>query len=51
MAENLVDMGLSRALLTEVMYRQSAVQDAHNRSTRRCLTQDELTRYNVVNAH
>jgi len=47
----LIRMGLSRALLTEVMYRQSAVQDAHNRSTRRCLTQDELVRYNVVNAH
>jgi hypothetical protein len=47
----LIRMGLSRALLTEVMYRQSAVQDAHNRSTRRCLTQEELVRYNVVNAH
>jgi hypothetical protein len=47
----LIRMGLSRALLTEVMYRQSAVQDAQNRSTRRCLTQEELTRYNVINAH
>jgi hypothetical protein len=47
----LIRMGLSRALLTEVMYRQSAVQDATNRSTRRCLTQAELTRYNVINAH
>jgi len=47
----LIRMGLSRALLTEVMYRQSAVQDEHNRSTRRCLTQAELTRYNVINAH
>jgi hypothetical protein len=46
----LIRMGLSRALLTEVMYRQSAVQDAQNRSTRRCLTPEELTRYNVINA-
>lgn len=45
----LIRMGLSRALLTEIMYRQSAVQDAQNRSTRRCLTQEELTRYNVIN--
>ena len=46
----LIRMGLSRTLLTEVMYRQSAVQDASNRSTRRCLTREELTRYNVTNA-
>lgn len=45
----LIRMGLSRELLTEVMYRQSAVQDARNRSTRRCLTAEELARYNVVN--
>lgn len=45
----LIRMGVSRALLTEVMYRQSAVQDASNRSTRRCLTQQEVRRYNVVN--
>jgi hypothetical protein len=46
----LIRMGLSRNLLTEVMYRQRAVQDANNRSTRRCLTPAELTRYNVINA-
>jgi hypothetical protein len=46
----LIRMGLSRTLLTEVMYRQSAVQDSTNRSTRRCLTPEELTRYNVINA-
>jgi len=45
----LIRMGVSRALLTEVMYRQSAVVDRNNRSTRRCLTQAEVLRYNVVN--
>jgi len=41
--------GVSRLLLTEIMYRQRAVADARDRSTRRCLTQDEVRRYNVVN--
>ena len=45
----LIRMGLSRRLLTEVMYRQNAVADAQNRSTRRCLTQAEVREYNVVN--
>ena len=45
----LIRMGVSRALLTEIMYRVSAVQDANNRETRRCLTQEEVRRYNVVN--
>ena len=45
----LIRMGLSRSLLTEIMYRQSAVGAARDRSTRRCLTQQELRRYNVVN--
>lgn len=45
----LIRMGLSRLLLTEVMYRQNAVPDARDRSTRRCLTSDEVRRYNVVN--
>ena len=45
----LIRMGLSRDLLTQVMYRQSAVGDPRNRSTRRCLTPAELRRYNVVN--
>jgi hypothetical protein len=44
----LIRMGISRELLTEVMYRQSAVADANNRSTRRCLTQAEVNRYNVA---
>jgi hypothetical protein len=42
-------MGISRKLLTEVMYRQSAVAADGNGSTRRCLTQDEVHRYNVAN--
>jgi hypothetical protein len=45
----LIRMGISRELLTQVMYRQSAVQDGENRTTRRCLTQAELRQYNVVN--
>jgi hypothetical protein len=44
----LIRMGISRALLTEVMYRQSAVAEGTNRSTRRCLTQAEVNRYNVA---
>lgn len=44
----LIRMGISRTLLTEVMYRQRAVADRENRSTRRCLTQDEVNRYNVA---
>ena len=44
----LIRMGVSRLLLTEVMYRQNAVQSADNRSTRRCLTQAEVNRYNVA---
>jgi hypothetical protein len=43
-------MGLSRKLLTEVMYRQKAVGGAgEDKSTRRCLTAEELRKYNVVN--
>jgi hypothetical protein len=45
----LIRMGVSRKLLTEVMYRQSAVSAAGDGSTRRCLTQDEVHRYNVAN--
>ena len=44
----LIRMGISRDLLTQVMYQQSAVQSADNRSTRRCLTQEEINRYNVA---
>lgn len=46
----LIRMGVSRKLLTEVMYRQKAVAGAGgDSSTRRCLSQDELFRYNVAN--
>jgi hypothetical protein len=45
----LIRMGVSRLLLTEIMYRTRAVVDrSGDRSTRRCLTQDEVRRYNVV---
>ena len=45
----LIRMGVSRKLLTEVMYRQKAVADqGQDRSTRRCLTPAETLRYNVV---
>jgi hypothetical protein len=45
----LIRMGISRLLLTEVMYRTRAVAErSGDRSTRRCLTQEEVRRYNVV---
>ncbi len=44
----LIRMGLSRRLLTEVMYRTNAVADANNRETRRCLTPAQATDYNVI---
>ena len=44
----LIRMGLSRRLLTDVMYQVRAVQDAESRETRRCLTQAQLVDYNVV---
>jgi hypothetical protein len=43
----LIRMGVRRTLLTEVMYRVSAVPVGGNRETRRCLTQEEVVRYNV----
>jgi len=47
----LIRMGVSRKLLTEVMYQQKAIEGAgDDKSTRRCLTQDELFKYNVANA-
>ena len=44
----LIRMGISRRLLSEVMYRQRAVAEGNDRSTRRCLTQPEVIRYNVA---
>ena len=47
----LIRMGVSRLLLTEVMYRTRAVASrSGDRSTRRCLDQDEVHRYRVANA-
>jgi hypothetical protein len=47
----LIRMGVSRKLLTDVMYRQKAIAEAGDKSTRRCLTQEETVKYNVANAH
>ncbi len=47
----LIRMGVSRKLLTEVMYQQKAVADGSgDKSTRRCLTEAEAMKYNVANA-
>ena len=46
----LIRMGVSRKLLTDVMYRQKAVADEEDKSTRRCLTPEETSKYNVANA-
>ncbi|QNN68554.1 hypothetical protein H9L13_06020 [Sphingomonas lutea] len=47
----LIRMGVSRKLLTEVMYQQKAVAEgAEDQSTRRCLTAAETVKYNVANA-
>ena len=46
----LIRMGVSRKLLSDVMYKQKAIAtQGEDRSTRRCLTPEELRRYNVVN--
>lgn len=44
----LIRMGISRALLTDVMYQVRAVSADANRETRRCLTRDEMVRYGVA---
>lgn len=44
----LIRMGISRKLLTDIMYKQQAVASGANRSTRYCLGQDEVRRYNVA---
>jgi hypothetical protein len=46
----LIRMGVSRKLLTDVMYQQKAIADGENKSTRRCLTPEETVKYNVANA-
>ncbi|MEP6346117.1 MAG: hypothetical protein ABJ082_09885, partial [Parasphingorhabdus sp.] len=46
----LIRMGVSRKLLSEVMYKTSAVKSgAGDKETRRCLTEEEALRYNVAN--
>ena len=47
----LIKMGVSRKLLTDVMYQQKAVASGEgDQSTRRCLTPVETVKYNVANA-
>lgn len=47
----LIRMGVSRKLLTDVMYQQKAIAEENDKSTRRCLTSEETVKYNVANAH
>ena len=44
----LIRMGISRKLLTDVMYKQAAVASGANKSTRYCLSADEVRKYNVA---
>jgi hypothetical protein len=44
----LIRMGISRKLLTDIMYKQQAVASGQNRSTRYCLSQAEVRKYNVM---
>lgn len=44
----LIKMGVSRKLLTDIMYRQQAVATDDDKSTRRCLTLDEALKYGVT---
>ena len=48
--DTLIRMGVSRKLLTDVMYRQKVIAGQDNKSTRRCLTAEETAKYNVANA-
>jgi hypothetical protein len=45
----LIRMGVSRQLLTDIVYRMPGVGDAEHPAPIRCLTADEMRRYNVVN--
>ena len=45
----LIRMGISRNLLTEVMYQQQAVGNDEDPSTRYCLSPEEISEYNVMN--
>lgn len=46
----LIRMGISRKLLTDVMYQQQAVGNEYDPSTRYCLSAEEIVDYNVTNA-
>jgi len=47
----LIRMGISRLLLTEIMYQQKAIEGTgSDKSTRRCLTPAEMAKYGVTNA-
>ena len=43
----LIRMGVSRKLLTEIMYKQQAVRSDENPTTRYCLNPREVVEYNV----
>jgi hypothetical protein len=45
----LIRMGVSRNLLTDIMYQVRAVPSGANTETRRCLTSEEAQRYEVTN--
>jgi hypothetical protein len=45
----LIRMGISRKLLTDVMYQQQAVKNEDDPSTRYCLSPEEIRDYNVSN--
>jgi len=44
----LIRMGISRRLLTEVMYQQAATGGKNNKGQRYCLSQEEAREYNVM---
>jgi len=44
----LIRMGISRKLLTDIMYQQQAVKSDEDPSTRYCLSKEEVLKYNVM---
>ena len=50
MTDFLIRMGVSRDLLTNVMYKQQAVGTDENPTTRYCLSRNEVREYGVDNA-
>lgn len=44
----LIRMGISRKLLTEIMYQQQAISSGDDPSTRYCLSPEEVRKYNVM---